>query len=197
MSASHHSHLWLVCSDHCSPRSYCIPFWVPTDFLVTQRWAVYSSSLSDRSKDPSYPPGMKCKRTGILRSEEIAVSPNSKNDADKKASDVFKIICCSPERKSCIAFVQTHFVTSTLVRSQLSWSSQPITLIKPHMQWFSASGASTLILRASSSPVSPRSSSSSLPSASSVASPTDSSPFHSSNKVCTAKIILVLSLDEK
>ena len=24
-------------------------------------------------KDPSYPPGMKCKRTGILRSEEIAV----------------------------------------------------------------------------------------------------------------------------
>ena len=44
-------------------------------------------------KDPSYPPGMKCKRTGILRSEEIAVRaiffwrrdiyqlfPNSKRD---------------------------------------------------------------------------------------------------------------------
>ena len=27
------------------------------------------------SKDPSYPSGMKCKRTGILRSEEIAVRP--------------------------------------------------------------------------------------------------------------------------
>ena len=118
MSAFHHSHLWLVCSDHFSPRSYCIPFCVPTDFLVTQWWADYLSSLSHRSKDPSYPPGMKCKRTGILRSEEIAVSPNSKNDADKKASDVFKIICCSPERKSCIAFVQTHFVTSMLVSSQ-------------------------------------------------------------------------------
>ena len=38
------------------------------------------------------------------------------------------MFCCSLEKKSCIAFVQTHFVTSTLVSSNITLSSSSQTV---------------------------------------------------------------------
>ena len=74
---------------------------------------------------------MKCKRTGILRSEEIAVSPNFKQNVKSFGEqqediiillicvNVMLIICCSRERRSCIAFVQIHFAMNTLVKKKV------------------------------------------------------------------------------
>ena len=129
---------------------------------------------------------MKCKRTGILRSEEIAVSPNFKQNVKSFGEqqediiillicvNVMLIICCSRERRSCIAFVQIHFAMNTLVKKSFHNSSP---LLLSFTQWSLESGASTLTRRASFSAVSQLFSFFLLLSASSVASQTESSPF--------------------
>ena len=88
-------------------------------------------------------------------------------------SHVILIICCSRERRSCIAFVQIHFAMNTLVKKSFHNSSPLLSFT----QWSLESGASTLTRRASFSAVSQLFLFFSLLSASSVASQTESSPF--------------------
>ena len=88
-------------------------------------------------------------------------------------SHVILIICCSRERRSCIAFVQIHFAMNTLVKKSFHNSSPLLSFT----QWSLESGASTLTRRASFSAVSQLFSFFLLLSASSVASQTESSPF--------------------
>ena len=85
----------------------------------------------------------------------------------------FNVICCSQERRSCIAFVQIHFAMNTLVKKSFHNSSPLLSFT----QWSLESGASTLTRRASFSAVSQLFLFFSLLSASSVASQTESSPF--------------------